>query len=144
MQITGIATFIVAANWTGRLTGRFGAERMIWFGTGLSALGGVAMLAYALMGGANTLVVTALFVPFNLGLGFRGPPGFHRAVVASQGDDARGAALVVVAILGTTAAGTAAVAPFITLGLLPLAIAAAALVVAALLLIALIPPLPER
>lgn len=144
MQITGIATFIIAANWTGRLTGRFGAERMIWFGTGLSALGGVAMLAYALMGGANTLVVTALFVPFNLGLGFRGPPGFHRAVVASQGDDARGAALVVVAILGTTAAGTAAVAPFITLGLLPLAIAAAALVVAALLLIALIPPLPER
>ncbi|MEO5322257.1 MFS transporter [Mesorhizobium sp. CC13] len=143
MQMTGIATFIVAANWTGRLTGRFGAERMIWAGTALSALGGVAMLAYALAGGTDTLVVTALFVPFNTGLGFRGPPGFHRAVVASQGDDARGAALVVVAILGTTAAGTAAVAPFITLGLLPLAIAAAALVLAALLLIAVIPPLRE-
>ncbi|CAN7296894.1 MFS transporter [Aminobacter sp. LjRoot7] len=144
MQLTGIATFIVAANVTGRLTARFGAERMIWFGTALSALGGVAMLAYALMGGASTLVVTALFVPFNFGLGFRGPPGFHRAVVASHGDDARGAALVVVAILGTTAAGTAAVAPFITLGLLPLALVAAGLVLGALLLLALIPPLPER
>ncbi|MBT1155214.1 MFS transporter [Aminobacter anthyllidis] len=144
MQLTGIATFIVAANWTGRLTARYGAERMIWFGTALSALGGLSMLGYALAGGANTLVVTALFVPFNFGLGFRGPPGFHRAVVASHGDDARGAALVVVAILGTTAAGTAVVAPFITLGLLPLAAVAAALVLGALLLLALIPPLAER
>lgn len=143
MQITGIATFIIAANATGRLTGRFGAERMIWLGTLLSAFGGLAMLAYALAGGANTLVVTALFVPFNLGLGFRGPPGFHRAVVASQGDDARGAALVVVAILGTTAAGTAAVAPFITLGLLPLALGAAVLVVGAVLLLVAIRPLPD-
>ncbi|PWK75657.1 MFS transporter [Aminobacter sp. AP02] len=144
MQITGITTFIIAANAAGGLTRRFGAERMIWFGTGLSVLGGLSMLAYALAGGANTLVITALFVPFNCGLGFRGPPGFHRAVVASRGDDARGAALVVVAILGTTAAGTAAVAPFITLGLLPLAIAAAALGLGALLLLAFIPPLPGR
>ncbi|KQU65647.1 MFS transporter [Aminobacter sp. DSM 101952] len=144
MQVTGIVTFIIAANWTGRLAGRFGAERMIWFGTGLAALGGVAMLGYGLLGGANTLVITALFVPFNFGLGFRGPPGFHRAVVASQGDDARGAALVVVAILGTTAAGTAVVAPFITGGLLPLAIVAAALVLVALLLLAAIPPLKDK
>lgn len=143
MQMTGIATFVVAANLAGRLTARHGAERMIWSGTALSALGGLSMLAYALAGGTDTLVVTALFIPFNMGLGFRGPPGFHRAVVASRGDDARGAALVVVAILGTTAAGTAAVAPFITLGLLPLAIAAAALVLGALLLLAVIPPLRD-
>lgn len=144
MQITGIATFIVAANATGRLTARFGAERMIWVGTVLSALGGLSMLAYALAGGADTRMVTVLFIPFNLGLGFRGPPGFHRAVVASHGDDARGAALVVVAILGTTAIGTAAVAPFITLGLLPLALGAAVLVLAALLLLVAIPPLPDK
>ncbi|WP_269931529.1 MFS transporter [Aminobacter sp. HY435] len=143
MQVTGIATFIVAANATGRLTGRFGAERMIWVGTLLSALGGLSMLGYALAGGGNTLVVTALFIPFNLGLGFRGPPGFHRAVVASHGDDARGAALVVVAILGTTAIGTAAVAPFITAGLLPLALGAAVLVLGALLLLVAIRPLPD-
>ncbi|MGO4833638.1 MFS transporter, partial [Rhizobiaceae sp. 2RAB30] len=109
MQMTGIATFIVAANLTGRLVHRFGAERMIWSGTLLSAAGAVAMLVYALLGGRDTLVVTALFIPFNAGLGLRGPPGFHRAVVAAHGDDARGAALVVVAILATTAIGTAAV-----------------------------------
>lgn len=144
MQMTGITTFIIAANATGRLTGRFGAERMIWVGTCLSVVGGLLMLAYALAGGANTMVITVLFIPFNLGLGFRGPPGFHRAVVASQGDDARGAALVVVATLGTTAAGTAVVAPFITLGLLPLAAVAAALVLGALLLLTFIPPLVQK
>jgi hypothetical protein len=93
------------------------------------------MLAYALLGGTDTLAVTIAFVPINLGLGLRGPPGFHRAVLAACGDDARGSALVVVAILATTALGTAAVAPFITLGLMPLAAAATVLTVAAVLLL---------
>lgn len=143
MQMTGIATFIVAANLTGRLVRRFGAERMIWLGTLLSAAGAVAMLAYALLGGGDTLVVTALFIPFNTGLGLRGPAGFHLAVVASRGDDARGAALVVVAILVTTAVGTAAVAPFITAGLVPLAAGAAVLAFASIALLALLPGLEQ-
>lgn len=144
MQMTGIATFIVAANLTGRLVHRFGAERMIWSGTLLSAAGAVAMLVYALLGGRDTLVVTALFIPFNAGLGLRGPPGFHRAVVAAHGDDARGAALVVVAILATTAIGTAAVAPFIMAGLVPLAASAAVLALASVALLAVLPRLEER
>lgn len=141
MQMTGIATFIVAANLTGRLARRFGAERMIWIGTLLSAAGAVSMLVYALLGGGDVLVVTALFIPFNTGLGLRGPPGFHLAVVAARGDDARGAALVVVAILATTAIGTAAVAPFITAGLTPLAAGAATLALASVALLILLPSL---
>lgn len=144
MQMTGIATFIVTANLTGRLAGRFGAERMIWIGTLLSAAGAFAMLAHALLGVGDVLVVTALFIPFNAGLGLRGPPGFHLAVIAARGDDARGAALVVVAILVTTAIGTAAVAPFITAGLAPLACGAATLALGSVAVLILLPSLEVR
>lgn len=132
MQICGIATFILAANASGRLVARFGVETMIASGTCLAAVGSLAILAYALAGGANPLVVTALFVPLNTGLGLRGPPGFYRAILASHGDDARGSALVVLFIMLASAGGTAVVAPFIKQGLAPLACAAAVLEVAAL------------
>ena len=133
MQITGIAIFIIAANFAGRLAVRFGAERIIGLGTALCAAGATAILAYALVGGRDMLVVTLLFVPMNGGMGLRGPPGFFRAIVASRGDDARGSALVILGIFGTTALGTAAVAPFIEAGLVPLALAAAAIEAGALL-----------
>jgi MFS transporter, DHA1 family, multidrug resistance protein len=133
MQITGITVFIVAANVAGRLTTRFGTERMIGSGTMLCAAGAGAILVYALGGGRDILMVTLLFVPMNGGMGLRGPPGFFRAVLAAKGDDARGAALVILGIFGTTALGTAAVAPFIEAGLVPLALAAAAIEVGALL-----------
>ena len=142
MQICGIATFIVAANLAGRVAARFGAERTIAAGTWLCMIGAGAILAYALAGGRDIAVVTALFVPMNIGMGLRGPPGFFRAVVASGGDDARGSALVILGIVGTTAIGTAVVAPFIESGLAPLAFAAA-LIEAAALLCLLLPRLPD-
>ena len=145
MQVAGIATFIVAASAAGRLARRLGAERLIAGGTALSLAGAAALLVYGVLGGADTRVVAVLFVPLNLGLGLRGPPGFHRAVVAARGDDARGAAVTVVAILGSAAAGTAAVAPFIAHGLVPIALAAFVLSGAALVLLRWLPPLlPAR
>ena len=104
---------------------------MITFGTIIAAAGILAMLAYALKGGTHPLVITAFFVPINIGLGLRGPPGFYRAVLASRGDDARGSALVILFIMLASAAGTAIVAPFIEQGLVPLAAAAAVLEAAA-------------
>ncbi|MCA8905266.1 MAG: MFS transporter, partial [Hyphomonas sp.] len=121
MQVTGIVVFIVGANLAGRLADQFGAERMILGGSVLSALGLLALLVYGLSGGTAPLAIAALFVPVNLGLGLRGPPGFFRAILASDGDDARGAALVILFILGTTAVGTAIAAPYVTAGLAPLA-----------------------
>ncbi|MCB9962406.1 MAG: MFS transporter [Hyphomonas sp.] len=138
MQVTGIAFFIFGANIAGKLAEMIGAERLILAGSLLSALGLAGLLAYGLSGGSAPLAIAALFVPVNLGLGFRGPPGFFRAVVASEGDDARGAALVILFILGTTAIGTAIAAPYVTLGLAPLAgIAAAVSCLSAALLLAL-------
>ncbi len=76
-----------------------------------------------------------LFIPMNVGLGLRGPPGFFQAIVAAKGDDARGSALVVLAIMGTSALGTALVAPFIDRGLPALGAVTAFITVAGLLIL---------
>jgi hypothetical protein len=141
MQVTGIAFFIAGANTASRLAEMFGAERMILSGTALSALGLLGLFAYGAAGGTETLAVTALFVPVNLGLGLRGPPGFFRAILASDGDDARGAALVILFILATTATGTAIAAPLVTAGIAPLAGVAAAVSCLSVLLLAGLPKL---
>ena len=139
LQVSGIASFILAANSTGALSRRFGTTTMIMSGALLSALGATAMLAYAIVGEGNVTTVTCIFLLFNFGFGLRGPTGFHAALVASDGDDTRGAAIVTVAILLITAVGTAAVAPFITYGLVSIAAPAAVLSIAAALTLAVMP-----
>lgn len=142
MQVVGIGFFILGANVAGRLSARYGTERMIIAGTALSAAGTLAILAYALGGGSGShapTVLVLLFVPMNLGLGLRGPPGFLQAVLASDGDDARGAALVILGVLTTAAGGTAVAAPMITAGLPALAAVSATASLGALLCLAALP-----
>lgn len=143
MQTCGIATFIVAANLSGQAVARFGVERVISFGTALAAGGAAAQLAYALVGGTHPLIITACFVPVNLGLGVRGPAGFYRAIIASQGDDARGSALVMLGVFAVAATGTAVSAQWIERGMVPLAAVACAVQTAAVLTLALLPRLRE-
>jgi MFS transporter, DHA1 family, multidrug resistance protein len=127
MQVVGVGTFIAAVQFSHRLGRRFGEERVILGGSLASAAGCVAILAYALSGGTSAAVVTGLWVAVNGGFGLRGPAGFLRAIVAAGGDDSRAAALVILAILLSTALGTVVVAPWITLGLAPVAAVATAL-----------------
>jgi MFS family permease len=141
MQISGIVFFAVSANYAGKLAARFGTERMILFGSLLSTAGTFGILGYALAGGNWPTMLAILFVPVNLGLGLRGPPGFMQAVIASHGDDARGAALVILFILLATAGGTAAAAPFILAGLPALAGFAAAISLASILCLLALPRL---
>jgi MFS family permease len=141
MQVSGILFFAVSANHAGKLAARFGTERMILIGSALSAAGALALLAYALAGGTWPTMLAILFVPVNLGLGLRGPPGFMQAVLAAHGDDARGSALVILFILLVTAGGTAAAAPFIMSGLPALAGFATAISVASLLCLLAMPKL---
>ena len=135
LQVVGIACFIAGANLCSRLAQRFGTERMIRVGSALSALGLLAILAYALRGGGDVLVLAGFSTLMNLGLGLRGPIGFLRAVQAARGDDARGAALVLLAILLITAGGTAAAAPFVSAGLSGPALIAAAISCASVVLL---------
>lgn len=122
MQVVGIASFIVGANLSSRLAGRFGADPVILAGTSVLAAAFLVLLLYAATGGTSLAVVVAIWVFVNLGFGIRGPVGFHAAIMAAEGDHSRGAALVVAGILATAAAGTAIMAPFIALGLWPLAL----------------------
>lgn len=121
MQVIGILSYIVAANSSHRLVTRFGSDETIAFGTWMSAIGATTLVLYAATGMTLVWPIWPLFLIVNTGLGIRGPAGFYRAIVASGEDDARGAALVMLFVLFTAAAGTAAVAPFISVGLLPLA-----------------------
>jgi MFS transporter, DHA1 family, multidrug resistance protein len=142
MQIIGITLFIIASNTVHFLVDRFGTERTIWFGSGLSAAGSVAILIYALVTpNRDPVMLWFLFAFVNLGLGVRGPPGFYQAIIASGDNDARGAALVMLLVFATTSIGTALLAPFITLGLLPLAATTAAVSLSALVSLFFLPPM---
>ena len=107
-----------------------------------AAAGSVVILLYAVVTPTpEPSMLWVLFSLVNLGLGLRGPPGFYQAVIASGDNDARGAALVILLVFSTTSIGTALLAPFITLGLLPLAAAAAVVSVGSLIVLFFLPPM---
>lgn len=143
MQVIGISLFIVAANTTHALVGRFGNETVIFFGSSLAAFGATALFIYSLLADSYApAMIWFLFAFVNLGLGFRGPPGFYQAILAAQDNDARGAAMVILLVFFTTALGTALLAPFITLGLIPLAASACAVSCGSVMALLLLPELP--
>jgi hypothetical protein len=141
MQVVGVAGFIAASLTTGFLVERVGAERMIFWGSALALAGALAMLGYALLGGREPWMLAVLFAPVNIGLGLRGPPGFLRAVIAGAGDDDRASSLTILFILGVSAGGAAAFAPFIAHGLPALAFASALVEAAGLAALLLLPKL---
>lgn len=144
MQLLGISTYIVAANLSSHLVHRFGEEPTILWGSTLTLLGALAMLGYGLSGGTESWVIWLLFVPFNMGFGFRGPPAFLGALKAADGDDARGSALTFLYIMLITATFTALVAPFVTRGIWPAALAASLLAALSVALHAFVPAAYRR
>ncbi len=138
MQLIGISLFIISANISDRLVARYGGEFMILLGSSLTALGCTTIFLFAVFGGGDPRWLWLLFAPVNLGLGLRGPPGFYQAVVAAGDNDSRGAALLILFILGAAAAGTAMVAPFITQGLIPLSGMAAGVTISAVVFLILL------
>lgn len=139
MQISGIVTFIIGANSAQKLSAKFGGDSLILFGSALSTCGGLAITAFALSSFNDPRWLALLFIPMNFGLGLRGPPGFFAAVVASEGNDARGAALLILMVLLIAALGTAAVAPMILDGLVPLAVVSTGVSALSVLVLLLLP-----
>ncbi|WP_054312075.1 MFS transporter [Mesorhizobium sp. 1M-11] len=144
MQVINVAGFIIAANLTARISERFGTETVILFGTVLGAVSALALLAYGLAGGTNTLMLALLFMPMAIGLGLRGPLGFYRGIVASGSNNARGSALIVFFIFMMTTLGTVAAAPFIAKGLSSLALVVSAIHLLSVALLLVLPKMQER
>ncbi len=144
MQIINVGGFIVAANLTARVAERFGTETVILFGTVLGAVSALALLAYGLAGGTNTLMLPLLFMPMAVGLGLRGASGFYRGIVASGSNNARGAALIVFFIFMMTTLGTVAAAPFITRGLSALALVVSAIHLLSVVLLLVLPGISDE
>jgi len=144
MQVIGISFFIVCTNLSHRVVDRLGDDRTIMLGSLLCAGGTLSILIYGLLFEPDPRVIWFLFSFVNAGLGLRGPPGFYLAVIASGDNDARGAALVGLSVFLTVAAGTAALAPFIALGLVPLAGLASLVSVASVVVLRLLPPLEHE
>lgn len=142
MQLIGISLFIISVNLSDRLVAKYGSDTMIYFGSCLAAIGSVLITLFAVLGDGDPRWLWLLFAPVNLGLGLRAPPGFYQAVVATGDNDSRGAALLILFILGVAALGTVFVAPFISLGLVPLSAAAALLSVSSVLILSVFSP-PE-
>jgi MFS family permease len=141
MQIVGVSCFIVAANVTGFLVQRFGAEVLIFGGSLLACGAALIILGYAALGGRNPSALVFMFAPMNLGLGLRGPPGFLHAIVAGGGDDERAASLTLLAIMMVASGGTALLAPMIHFGLITLAVCVAFVQVLAVATLVWLPPL---
>ena len=143
MQVINISGFIIVANLTARIAERFGAENVILTGTIVAALSALALLAYGLTGGTNTLMLPLLFTPMAIGLGLRGPIGFYRGILASGANNARGSALIVFFIFMITTLGTVIAAPIIAAGLAALAFVATAIHLLSVVLLLLLPAMPE-
>lgn len=124
MQVIGIAGFIVAANTSPRIAPRFGREPLIYIGIAMGLASAIGMVAYALMGGRDPIILIALFFPMNVGLGLRGPLVFLASIQAAHGSDDKASSLLMLLSLSLSASATALVAPFIEAGLIAPAIAA--------------------
>jgi len=135
LQVIGIATFITSANMAGALAARFGAHAMILTGTLLALASGIGFLLYALAGGNAPLWLIPIWIPMNVGMGFCGPNCYVAAIRAAGANDARASGLLGLFVTVIIAAGTAAVAPFLSYGLVAVAIAVVVIITPALILL---------
>ena len=141
MQVTGVTCFILASNMSGFFVDRFGPERVIWFGTWMALASVFVMLGVSAAGQLSPILLPILFAPFNAGLGLRGPPGFLRAVIAGEGQDDRASSLMILAVFGFIAIGTAMLAPFVDQGLFAVLVVVALMQAVALFLLWRLPKL---
>lgn len=96
------------------------------------------------MGENHPITILLIFPIMNFGLGLRGPNGFLKGIIASNGDDNRGSSLILLSIISVSAGGTALIAPFLNYGLLALSSFVGFLHAIACLLLIVLPSLPSE
>jgi len=114
---------------------------MLYAGAAAVVAGLSILLVWALLGAGDAIWILPPWILINIGFGLRAPTGYFYAIKAAHGDDARGSALVMLIFLGMSSAATAAVAPVITLGLVPVAAVALAIAMLGIVVMLLLPAL---
>lgn len=123
MQGVLIICFVIVANLAGMLTDRFGIDRIITIGAVFQFISGVLFLALVMLKpewlSATTFTLTML--PMAIGLGFRGGPGFAKAMAYCGKHTGSAGGLMMFTAMGLSAVGTQYVAPSLVDGPLVLA-----------------------
>jgi MFS family permease len=135
LQVCGVSAFILTASQGGRLTGRSGLDRLIVVGVVLQTVATVAMIALAASHNRSSLRLIAMWVLFCGALGLRGPATMARALDVKPSAAGRAAGLLMFAALSLAAAGTQLIAPFLSAGLMPVALISLAYTVASSLVL---------
>ncbi|VAV91883.1 hypothetical protein MNBD_ALPHA02-372 [hydrothermal vent metagenome] len=143
IQVCGVASFIITSNVAGTAVRHYGFETVIKTGTIMAVGSSLFVVGYALWGGNDPHILIPAFIPLNAGLGLRGGSGFMKALEAADHDDARGSALIILWVTAIAALGTAALAPFISAGLMVLALGVSLVILPAWILLKTIPPLVD-
>jgi len=112
MQIVLIVFFVVCANTAGSLSDRFGIDRIITIGAWLQMVSAVFFLVLVTVTPALMSVVTftLTMLPMAIGLGFRGGPGFAKAMAFAGKHTGSAGGLMMFTAMGLSALGTQLVA----------------------------------
>lgn len=143
MQTIGVAFFITGAISSSFLNRKFEPESLVTTGTVLSLTSSILLFLYSIFGNNDPNWILAIFPLMNLGLGLRGPTGFLKGILASNGDDNRASSLILLSIISVSSLGTAFIAPFLHFGLFSLSLFVVFLHAAACLSLFFLPKLPS-
>ncbi|CAJ5474159.1 major facilitator family transporter [Burkholderia pseudomallei] len=121
MQACGVAAFMLSAARSGKWSDALGLDRIIALGALLQFAASAAFLLLAYADWRSTPLVVASWMLFCGSLGLRGPASMARALAAEPAVAGRAAGLLMFFGLGGAALATQAVAPFLRLGLAPVA-----------------------
>lgn len=124
MQASLILAFVIVANLAGKLTDHFGIDRVITAGAVFQMISGVAFLSVVVFRPAwlGPVSFTLTMLPMAIGLGFRGGPGFARAMTFCGNHTGSAGGLMMFTAMGMSAVGTQLVAPYLVDGPLALAL----------------------
>ncbi|NKB43187.1 MAG: MFS transporter [Alphaproteobacteria bacterium] len=137
MQATLILSFVIVANLAGKLTDHFGIDRVILAGAVFQMISGVAFLAVVVFrtDWLGPVSFTLTMLPMAIGLGFRGGPGFARAMAFCGKHTGSAGGLMMFTAMGMSAVGTQIVAPYLVDGAFALALTMVALCAISLVLL---------
>ncbi len=112
LQVLGVASFIIMASQSGRISKRLGMASAIQFGAWMQALLCAAMLLIGLILPLSFAGVAIFWCGFCSALAIRGPATFSEVLNLPPAQMGRASAMLVLSVLVAGACGTQSAAPF--------------------------------